>query len=231
MPPKPKPTTTPPDAQAEPFDDLSGARAGGGLVEAEVDAAVIEAALSDPRSVEWSQPWMGAFIEALALIPNVTASAKKAHITRQAAHYARKRDALFAACWDAAVEESIDNLEQFAHSMSTTGLETVETRTTTKKALMTVKGQTEAQWVPVEETTVTVRSRLVSPQMAMFLLSAHRPDKFRRPQRFEHTGANGDPIQVTEKEREAAVGAFDSAVVRLADRRRARDSAAGSGAG
>ena len=54
------------------------------------------------------------FLEALRRVPNVSAAARAAGLARTSAYEWREADPDFAAAWDEAVEESVDNLEQKA---------------------------------------------------------------------------------------------------------------------
>lgn len=55
-----------------------------------------------------------AFLGQLRVLPNVSAAARAAGISRTAAYAWRDEDAEFAEAWNDAVEESIDALEQVA---------------------------------------------------------------------------------------------------------------------
>jgi hypothetical protein len=54
------------------------------------------------------------FLEALRRVPNVSAAARAAGIAKRSAYDWREADSDFAAEWDDAVDESVDNLEQKA---------------------------------------------------------------------------------------------------------------------
>lgn len=47
------------------------------------------------------------------------------------------------------------------------------------------------------EAVAQVRARSTSDLLLIFLLKAHRPDKYRETVRQEHTGRDGTPIEVT----------------------------------
>ena len=50
--------------------------------------------------------------------------------------------------------------------------------------------------------------RKYSDTLAIFLLKAHRPEKYRENSRMELTGANGGPLQISNTERAAKIAAI-----------------------
>lgn len=143
-------------------------------------------------------PWMQSFIENLRLSPNVTGAARIAGISHTRVYEARDEDLDFRAAWDDAIEQAHDGLERFAHQISTTGIETHETRRTIKRELLPVvleNGQTEMRLTVTEETTVEITGHLVSPMVMVTLLRAHRPKKFAPPVRIQHGGDPSSPIK------------------------------------
>jgi hypothetical protein len=50
--------------------------------------------------------------------------------------------------------------------------------------------------------------RKYSDTLAIFLLKAHAPDKYRESSRMELTGANGGPVQISDTERAAKIAAI-----------------------
>lgn len=55
-----------------------------------------------------------AFLAQLRLVPNVSAAARAAKISRNAAYDWRADDEAFATAWDEAVDEAVDDLEEVA---------------------------------------------------------------------------------------------------------------------
>jgi len=155
------------------------------------DTATIRRAHSP--SYKWKPAWKGKFLEALRASPNVTQAAKVARVNRQHTYWSRQNDPLFNMVVEDALAMAVDRVEDFAFTVSTgPGLETKEVRRTVKR-----------EWDPdlkkmrvVEDITVEIEGRLVSPQMAMFLLAAHRKDTYSKKARVEHTGEDGGPVVV-----------------------------------
>lgn len=112
---------------------------------------------------EWGD-WRDDFIEALRDSANVSAAAAKADISRQYAYRARKKFVTFAAQWDDALEEATDKLELEARRRAHDG---------TLKPVF-YQGEERGQ------------IREYSDTLMIFLLKAHRPEKFR--ERYEVTG-------------------------------------------
>lgn len=169
-------------------DDAGHGDAGLGL--ADLDDLTVARAHED--DYPWDEPWKGEFLRAFRMRPNVTRSAQAAGMTRQGVWWARKHDPLFAVVYEDAREQSTDVVESFGIAMASNGLDTVETRTTTKRALDEKTGK----MVTIEESTVVTEGKLVSPQLTMFMLAAHRPSVYSRAARMEHTGKDGGPVEV-----------------------------------
>lgn len=93
--------------------------------------------------------WKPAFLEALATTGNIAGSAKLAGITRQNAYVAKKDDPEFAASWNEALDQAMDDLEGSAYA----------------------------------------RAKESSDVLTIFLLKAHRPQKYRDNIRHEHDGS------------------------------------------
>lgn len=111
-----------------------------------------------------------AFIEVLRAAANVTAAAKAIGMSREAVYKLRHRDAAWADAWDNAIEEAVDTLEQEARRRAFHGVEE-----------------------PVHYQGARVDTVLrYSDTLMIFLLKAHRPEKYR--ERFEHSGPGGGPI-------------------------------------
>jgi hypothetical protein len=165
-------------------------------------------------------PWERPFLEALARVPNVRAACVAANCDRTNAYRQRKRDPEFAAAWDTAIEQSVDLLEQVAHRRATTGEPRVETR---------IRLRRDEAGNMVEEERTEVTAPHISDVLLIFLLKAHRPEKFRDRYDVRHAGPDGGPVQVEAKEWDAAIERLGAEVHSIADARRARDAAAGDG--
>ncbi len=110
------------------------------------------------------------FIEKLKASPNVSVAAKAAGINRTYAYKLRGEDAEFAASWDEAVESSTDAAEAEAYRRAVKG---------------TIK--------PVFHMGKKVGGiREYSDTLLIFLLKAHRPEKYREPVRVVGSGGNGE---------------------------------------
>lgn len=103
-----------------------------------------------------ARDWREEFIAALRDNGNVAEACRRAHIDRKTAYNLRKKSATFAAQWEEALEDAIEELERVAN------------------------------W----------RARMTSDTLLIFLLKAHRPDKYREVVRNEHSGPNGGELVV-----------------------------------
>lgn len=110
------------------------------------------------------------FLRKLRIVPNVSKAAKAAGINRQYAYELRASDAEFAAAWDEAVESSTDAAEAEAFRRAVKG---------------TVK--------PVFHMGEKVGGiREYSDTLLIFLLKAHRPEKYRDAVKVTGSGKNGE---------------------------------------
>ena len=116
------------------------------------------------------------FLDALRDTGNVTKAAESVGISRRAAYDHRQANADFAAQWEDAWEESTDKLEAEARRRAFAGVE-------------------EPVFYQGEKCGVIQR---YSDTLLIFLLKAHRPEKYRENIRHEHGGAGGGPIQFLE---------------------------------
>ncbi len=105
------------------------------------------------------------FLALLETTANVSASARAAGVNRSTPYEDRKADPDFASAWDEALESATDALEAEAR----------------RRAL----GWDEK--VALNATTYHIVHKH-SDQLMMFLLSAHRPERFGRNAKVEHTG-------------------------------------------
>lgn len=69
--------------------------------------------------------WKPAFLSYLSLTGNVTRAAEAAGVERPVVYRARERDEAFAAAWDAAIEQSVDALEEEARKRALGGSDTL----------------------------------------------------------------------------------------------------------
>ena len=67
--------------------------------------------------------WKPIFLEALRTIPVISHACRAVGVNRSTAWRAREADEQFAADWDDAIEEGIDNAEQEAYRRAVTGFE------------------------------------------------------------------------------------------------------------
>lgn len=144
------------------------------------------------------------FLEQLRKEPNITKAAKAAGYARRYVYELRDGDPDFAEAWDDALQESLDLCEGELHRRAFKG---------TLKPVFYLGEKVGA-------------IREYSDVLGMFLMKAHRPERYRETSRHELTGADGKPIQhegvgLTDTERVAKLAAiFDAA----RDRRDGRSS-------
>ena len=113
------------------------------------------------------------FLAVLRETANVTAGARAIGVGRAWMYHAgRDKDAKFAEAWDAALEEAVDALEGEARRRGFSGVDEP----------VHYKG----------ERVDTIKR--YSDVLLIFLLKAHRPEKFR--EKFEHSGPGGGPMQI-----------------------------------
>ena len=114
------------------------------------------------------------FLDELAKTGNVSASCKKAKIVRSTAYLERETLKEFSAAWDAALEVATDALELEARRRAAEGV------------LEPVFYQGE----------LVAKVKKYSDTLLIFLLKAHRPEKYRENIHQENTGPNGGPQEV-----------------------------------
>lgn len=113
-----------------------------------------------------ARAWIPAFLEALSKTGNVRVACGHSGISRGAAYEMRGRDSAFSEQWDDAIDEAVDILEQECRRRAIQGVE-------------------RERWVRTgsdehgRPTFKQVVEREFSDNLLMFLLKAHRPDKFR----------------------------------------------------
>lgn len=116
---------------------------------------------------------MQKFLHWLARTGNVTKAAEKAKVNRTHMYEVRKSDSAFAAAWDEALEVAVERLEMEARRRAEQGV-----------------------LEPVYYQGVKVGAvRRYSDTLLIFLLKAHRPEKYRDHASVELTGKDGGPLQ------------------------------------
>jgi hypothetical protein len=113
-----------------------------------------------------TSPWHATFLDALSSSGNVTAAARRAGVDRGTAYRARAAAAEFRAAWEEALEVATDALEAEAR----------------RRAL---EGWDEPVFFGGQECG---RIRKYDSTLLMFLLKAHRPEKFRENSAVQHSG-------------------------------------------
>lgn len=113
-----------------------------------------------------ARQWQAAFIAHLAKTGNVSASANRAGIERSWAYQTRRKNERFRALWDDALEQAVDALEEEARRRAYQGVEEP----------VFWKGQQVSQVTKYSDT------------LLIFLLKAHRPEKFRENHHIEASG-------------------------------------------
>jgi hypothetical protein len=111
--------------------------------------------------------WSDAFLATLADTANVSASARAAGIHRSTAYERRAADPAFAAQWDDAIEQGLDDLAGEARRRAFTGVD-------------------EPHFY---EGSVCGHVRKYSDTLMTFLLAAHRPRVYGKHAAVEHSGA------------------------------------------
>lgn len=131
-----------------------------------------------------------AFCAALAETCNVGLACRAVGISRQIAYVWRRNDPDFAAAWAEAMKVGLSALEDEAHRRAFEGVD---------EPVFYAGGECG-----------TVRK--YSDTLAIFLLKAHDPAKYRENSRMELTGADGGPVQLDETKRAARLAAIVASV-------------------
>jgi hypothetical protein len=129
---------------------------------------------------------LAAFCAALAETGMVSRACKAVDISRVTAYKWREEHPEFAEAWDKALKIGITALEDEAHRRAFSGWEE-----------------------PVFHHGHQCGSiQKYSDTLAIFLLKAHAPQKYRDNYRMELTGADGGPVRITDTERAARIAAI-----------------------
>jgi hypothetical protein len=122
--------------------------------------------------------WEKAFLAALSETANVSKSCEIARIDRSTAYDHRNSSEAFRQDWDNALEVACDGLELEARRRAEEGC---------KKTIF-YQGEPIGEEINYSDT------------LMIFLLKAHRPEKYRETVRNEHSGPNGGPIRYVKAE-------------------------------
>ena len=109
------------------------------------------------RATERRPRWKTVFLEPLVDTVNVTLACRRAGIARRTAYDWRETNAGFSRKWDDAIDEGVDLLEAELHKRAFEGVERP----------VYYKEEQVGTW------------RFYSDALAMFLLKAHRPERYR----------------------------------------------------
>lgn len=157
-----------------------------------------------------------AFCAALAETCNVGKAAAAVGISRYTAYIWRKEDSDFAERWDDALKAGLLMLEDEAHRRAFDGVEEPITHqgqlSYQLEHYIDEEGKQQAQ-VKRDENgqPIPLTVKKYSDTLAIFLLKAHAPEKYRENTRMELTGAEGGPVQFTDSERAAKLAAIVAA--------------------
>lgn len=122
--------------------------------------------------------WKTLFLDSLSSSPNVAAAAKAARVNRPYVYEVRGDDKEFAAAWDNAINVSLDSAEGEMYRRAVQGFDKPVFYQGTECGLV----------------------REHSDSLLMFLLKAHRPEKYRETIQQQLTGKDGGPIEIADIE-------------------------------
>lgn len=124
-----------------------------------------------PNIQKFTPKIRGAFLNALRDIPNVTRACRIANITRQWAYEMKRSDAQFASEWEDALDQGIEAMEAEAMRRAVEGIDKPIFYQGDEVALL----------------------REYSDTLMIFLLKAHRPERYRESSNIDIT-SGGAPI-------------------------------------
>jgi hypothetical protein len=140
--------------------------------------------------------WERTFLKELVRLGNVTAACDAADVGRATVYEHADRHPDFKEAWQEALEAAADLLELEARRRAHDGIDEP----------VIYQGELCGAWVDGQGNAVakdTPGARLIpltvkkySDSLLMFLLKAHRPDKFRERSSVEHSGQGGEPIPI-----------------------------------
>ena len=125
-------------------------------------------------SCQGKKGWEQRFLAALAQKPNVAAACDKAHISRVTAFLKRKKDEAFRKLWESAVQTGIERLEDACWKRA-------------KEGVPRGVWRNDADGNPVKVEVV----HEYSDTLAICLLKAHAPEKYRDRSETAITGPDG----------------------------------------
>lgn len=114
------------------------------------------------------------FLDALEETASVSAACKQSGLPRRTAYEWKEADVGFAKAWEAALDRAVGVLEDEAVRRAMVGVDKPVFHQGKRCGVI----------------------REYSDTLLIFLLKAQKPEKYR--ERFEHTGANGKPIEIEE---------------------------------
>jgi hypothetical protein len=127
------------------------------------------------------------FLDTLRATCNITLAAQAAGVSSSTCYHHKKIDPLFSERWDEALNEGVDLLEAAAHKRAFEGVDDP----------VFFKG----------EEVGSVRK--YSDALTMFLLKAHRPDKYRERSQIDQNMTGAMQLQVVTGVPEASSGVED----------------------
>lgn len=119
-----------------------------------------------PEKEPTLEKWQVDFLKALEKTGNVSAACRKAKIDRKWAYVKRDQDSFFRELWDEALEIAVEALEEEARRRAKEGVPEYQYFDNGKKRKLV--------------------SRKYSDTLLIFLLKAHRPEKYRDNHHHEH---------------------------------------------
>lgn len=166
-----------------------------------------------------------AFCAVLAETCNVSRACAAIGVSRYTAYKWRQDMPDFAEAWDDAKKAGLLGLEDEAHRRAFEGVDDPLTHQGQFTYLYRVVKDDDGNPKRHPETGEILREpvldeagehkvaavRKYSDTLAIFLLKAHDPAKYRENTRMELTGANGGPLQISETERAARLAAIVAA--------------------
>jgi hypothetical protein len=111
--------------------------------------------------------WQRPFLDSLREFPNVKEACRKADVTRQTAYKAKRRDANFHLAWQSALREGFDALEAEVIRRAISGFQ--------RRKSIYKDGKLVQEEV----------SEQASDTLAIFLLKAHKPRRYREGQSYQ----------------------------------------------
>ena len=122
--------------------------------------------------------WKTLFLDALSKSPSVAAAAHAARVNRPYVYEVRSEDKNFAAAWDNAINVSLDLAEDELYRRG-------------------VKGYDKPVFYQGDQVG---KVREFSDTLLIFMLKAHRPEKYRETIQQQLTGKDGGPIEIADIE-------------------------------